>query len=595
MRIRLRGRHLALAVLGVALAGLAGAGCIGPATGGERITSFDVTATIRDDGTVAIREVIDWDFGREARRGIFRTIPSDGGTPTDIEVSAPAAPDQFTVRSLGPQTEVRIGDPDTKIRGRYRYQLTYVLPRTVVEDRFALDAIGTSFDVPIEAARVTVTGAELAEVQCFSGDAGSTGTCTLADGGDAYRTEAEDLAAGEGVTVAGTVVAPRAIDGPAPPPFVDRDGTSRVLWAGIVAGLAALVAGAVFVTCRQLGRNQVASGGATEAAFASQGGGSVFGAPSEVDRAPTRMIADQRMSELAGVEFAPPPGVEPWQAAVVLREEIDDRTIGSWFAALAAREILTMTPDGAGVILRSGPRAVEADPSTASALNQAFSGRREVVLGTYDPAFATTWHQVGTIIGLWTQTSGVFRRRPPGQQRASVMAMAVGVGSMLFFLVAVNDSLPLDLLRTATAAVGITAVGMGLAAWSAYRPLTRSLSVAGSAIALRSESFRRFLHDSEARHVEWAWDNGLLRQYSAWAVALGEAEAWNQALAGSTVPPPEVATTTGVMSPALATSAFHTARVAPSSSGSGGGFSGGGFSGGGSVGGGGGGGGGGSW
>jgi uncharacterized membrane protein YgcG len=60
-------------------------------------------------------------------------------------------------------------------------------------------------------------------------------------------------------------------------------------------------------------------------------------------------------------------------------------------------------------------------------------------------------------------------------------------------------------------------------------------------LALRAESFRRFLEASEGKHVDWAWKNGLLREYSAWAVALGAADAWGRAIAGSTVPPQQAA------------------------------------------------------
>ena len=127
----------------------------------------------------------------------------------------------------------------------------------------------------------------------------------------------------------------------------------------------------------------------------------------------------------------------------------------------------------------------------------------------------------------------------------------------------------------------------------AYRTLLPVRSATGSALALRTESFRRFLAASEGRHVEWAWKQGLLREYSAWAVALGAASAWERALAASSVPPVEY-----VSGPLLVYSmgpAFTSAHTAPSSSGgSGGGFSGGGFSGG-SVGGGGGGGSSGCW
>ena len=61
-------------------------------------------------------------------------------------------------------------------------------------------------------------------------------------------------------------------------------------------------------------------------------------------------------------------------------------------------------------------------------------------------------------------------------------------------------------------------------------------SATGSALALRAESFRRFLAASEGKHVDWAWKQGLLREYSAWAVALGAADAWGRALANKQRP-----------------------------------------------------------
>jgi uncharacterized membrane protein len=83
-------------------------------------------------------------------------------------------------------------------------------------------------------------------------------------------------------------------------------------------------------------------------------------------------------------------------------------------------------------------------------------------------------------------------------------------------------------------------------------------------LALRSESFRRFLHASEARHVEWAWTHGLLREYSGWAVALGEADAWSEALARSNVPEPQRVSVIPAMM--VGHSSITSSRVAPSSS-----------------------------
>ena len=59
----------------------------------------------------------------------------------------------------------------------------------------------------------------------------------------------------------------------------------------------------------------------------------------------------------------------------------------------------------------------------------------------------------------------------------------------------------------------------------------------GSGLWLRVESFRRFLHESETFHAEEAAKRGVLREYTAWAVALGEIDRWERAVAGSTAIP----------------------------------------------------------
>jgi uncharacterized membrane protein YgcG len=123
----------------------------------------------------------------------------------------------------------------------------------------------------------------------------------------------------------------------------------------------------------------------------------------------------------------------------------------------------------------------------------------------------------------------------------------------------------------------------GLAGLTAYSGLLPSRSAVGSALALRSESFRRFLEASEGSHVDWAWQRGLLREYSAWAVALGAADAWGRAVAASAVSPPEVRMNTMPLFMSTQSSAWQQSFTAPhqsSSSGGGGGFSSG-FSGGG--------------
>ena len=111
----------------------------------------------------------------------------------------------------------------------------------------------------------------------------------------------------------------------------------------------------------------------------------------------------------------------------------------------------------------------------------------------------------------------------------------------------------------------------------------------GSGLWLRIESFRRFLAQSEGYHAEQAAARGVLREYTAWAVAVGEVDRWTRAMASASNIPDQSALSYAYLYPLLLAST-SSASTAPSSSGGGGG---GGF--GGSVGGGGGGGGGGSW
>ncbi len=585
-------RHLAVLASVLVVVALVALGVVGPVVGSERITGYQVAAAVRADGSVRIREVIDWDFGSLAldKHGIYREIPiGPAGQPTQVEVSSPTAPADVQTTVEGTVLRIRIGDAAQTVSGRHRYQVTYTLPKAVREGFVALDLIGPEWDVPIDDVDARIVGAELDAVECFRGREGGRDRCEIdgVDGG--VGTVADHLDPHRGITVQGRVAGITEVALPEPAPMTERDGGAAVRWA-VITGVIGLVVGAsTYLLCRRIGRNEVAPGGATDAAFAY--GDETFGPHHEVGPPPpgTTMIADQRMGDLAGVDFVPPGGIEPWQGAAVLREAIDDRTVGAWFSSLAAHDILSFQSNGGGgVRIQPGPAAATADPTVAPILNRALAGRPGIDLGSYDPAFSTAWDEAALAIQSWVLRAGVFRHRPPrrsslkgGARLALVLGLSIPLVVGAYFL-----GLEVDALRVPIAVLLAIVVPL-VTALCVYWKLVRSLSWRGSAIALRTESFRRFLHDSEAQHVEWAWQNGVLREYAAWAVALGEAKAWGRALSASAVPPDEQGVTSSVMVPAVHASSFSSTHTAPSSSGSDGG--------GGSVGGGDGGGGGGSW
>ena len=101
--------------------------------------------------------MIDYDFGPTPTHGIFREIPDV--VPGSVEVESPTAPDQFVVAESPVETIVKIGDPKSTITGRHRYRIDYtlVLDAVRIGERFAFDAVGFGWEVPISDIVVSIT------------------------------------------------------------------------------------------------------------------------------------------------------------------------------------------------------------------------------------------------------------------------------------------------------------------------------------------------------------------------------------------------------------------------------------------------------
>ncbi|MEQ1703280.1 MAG: hypothetical protein ABMA25_24500, partial [Ilumatobacteraceae bacterium] len=202
-------RHVTVGASLVAAPVLVAFGLIGGGVHEERFEAKQVVVTPAGDG-VHIRETVDDDFGNNDRHGYERIIPHDFGVPTDVEASSPDAPDDLSVVNLGSSTQIRIGDPDTTIDGQHRYVLSYTLPEARLSSGvLALDIIGDLLrpeTLATERFEVVLSGFELTDVTCSAARFGQSGGCTLTREGDVYRAVIEPLAAGEGITVGGTIV-----------------------------------------------------------------------------------------------------------------------------------------------------------------------------------------------------------------------------------------------------------------------------------------------------------------------------------------------------------------------------------------------------
>jgi uncharacterized membrane protein YgcG len=569
-----------------------GVAMLGAATGdSERISGLWAGAEVADDGSARITEVIDYDFGARRRHGIFRDIPGLG-TGAAIGVSSATAPDDTLITPHGPGVRVRVGSPARTIGGRHRYRVQYVLGDVAPGGRLAWDAVGTEWPVRVGNLHVDVVAPfEFQGVRCVQGTAGSQDRCGIAQpepGHLVVRIGA--LPAGNGATVYATsgrrlVVAPAL---PLPSSGRPADPTSGVWGAGLLAVAVGLVgAGVTSRLVRLAGRERVLVGGAADAAWARSGEG---------DAGREVRVDSEKLASLATIEFTPPAGLTPSQGGVLLAEEVREEHRVAWLIDAAAGGYLDLEEDRRTVTLVRRPRRDRS--ATSRMLGRMFGKRQRLTLGSYDRQFARAWSRIGEELAKWHAIRSHLwdpageRRRRRVRRRGAMVALCglplVGLGGGL-----------LNLWGWAWAAVlvvGALAAGAGLAAALRAWEL-RVRTPEGSGLWLRVESFRRFLAASEAHHAEEAAKRGVLREYTAWAVALGELDRWSRAVAASTVAP-------GVIDasriPRLEASAWATTikpPPAPSHSygWSGGGSGGSGGSGGGGVGGGSGGGGGGSW
>jgi len=585
-------RHVVVAVVIAVCSALALIGVIGGGLRDERFDAKQITVSPAGGEGVRIREVVDQDFGRTDRHGYERTIYNDFGVPIDVEASSPDADASVGIAEVFGATRIRLGDPNTTYDGQHRYVLAYTLPQARLSSGLlALDIIDSGEEFETGRFEVIITGFQLTDTKCNVGSYGDVGGCTLEQVGSDYRVVFEPLEPGDGVTVAGTIVGfttPLEPEMPALPP---KAPDHRVLLAILMWPIGIVAAIVVFTLAKLRGRNDVFSGGAVEAAYGRM---PAPGAPGLAPVMSVSRVSDSRLADLATIEFVPPKGLDPWHGNVLLNERITSDTVAAWFSALAASEAITLRDDDGDLVLGSGPRRNELDPTNAAIVDQFMSGKSELKLGTYDAEFAGAWDAVMTQQASTIKATGWWKRRPPGAgggngaggAKTIILFLFVGFfvlgGSVFSAVVGWFQTIPL--------ALGFGLVLPAFVAYCVYARMLPARSATGSALALLTESFRRFLEASEGQHVEWAWKQGMLREYSAWAVALGAADAWGKALARANIPETERFVSNPLLVHTMARS-FTTTHVAPSSSGSGGG----GFSGGGSVGGGGGGGSSGSW
>ncbi|MEP7113152.1 MAG: hypothetical protein ABI862_07790, partial [Ilumatobacteraceae bacterium] len=408
-------RHVIAAgsVGGIAL--LAAIGIIGRG-GMERFESKVVTVEPAGDDGIRIREVVDQDFGGKRRRGYERIVNTTFGAPIDIEASSPDANADIGVTRVPTGDRIRLGDPDKTYTGQHRYVLSYTLPNAQLSiGELALNIIGDRRKPEeLETLRfeVVVTGLELTNVRCNAGEDRAVGGCTLERDGDVYRAVITPLKPGQGITIGGTITGHIPIVETVDPALPKRRPDDRLKLALATIPIGLVVVGGVYFSARRAGRNEVFAGGAADAAY-----GSLPKPTGDAPRAEVRLVADSKMDELVTIEFVPPKGIEPWQGAVLLNEKIDRTTVAAWISGLVAKDAITLTKEGDGLVLRSGPQYDQLDGDTKALVDRLLDHKAELELGTYNASFAGAWNSISAVERDEIAESGWWKRLPPGSTR----------------------------------------------------------------------------------------------------------------------------------------------------------------------------------
>jgi hypothetical protein len=570
---------MVLLLIGALLVG--GAAAIGALVGdGERVTGLWAGAVIGSDGRADVVEVIDYDFGTQQRHGIFRDVP--GLSPdAQVAVSSATAPSDMTLENLGDAVRIRIGDPLRTISDRHRYRIAYPLDDVAPEGRLGWDAVGTQWPVGIGNVEVHVVAPFKFEgARCVQGEAGSQQPCDITQPEPGHLVATiSTLRAGQGATLYATggrrlEVAPRLL---VPSSGLAADATSGAPLAALVA-VAAALAGAALTSWLVwwAGRERVVRGGRADAGSAGTS------MEARVDAA--------KLGSLATVEFSPPAELTPAQGGIVLAEAVGQNQKLAWLIGAAADGYLDIEEDGQELTLVRRPR--HDDSSVSRTLDTAFAGRTRLTLGSYDPSFAAAWREIGDELAAWQRTSGLWD--PAGdlhRKLARLLGAAVTLGGLAIAGVGGALANRSGWVWLALVAWGALLAGAGLAAVVRGWEL-RVRTLLGCELWLRVESFRRFLAGPQAHHLQEAAKQGVLGQYTAWAVAVGEIDRWCSVVAASAWCDSDPAGRRySRMAPYLPLAARSSAVEPASSGSSGGGWSGGG----GGSGGGAGGGGGGSW
>jgi hypothetical protein len=517
---------LALIVVGVLLGS-------GPAAAAspESISSYDTRIDVAANGSLHITETIAYDFGTNAKHGIFRKIPvrfrydqhNDRVYPVhDITVTQDDGSVPVNRSTEDDYLVLKIGDPNRTITGPHRYVISYVVDGALngFADHQELfwNAVGTEWPVPIAQATATVSGpAEIQRVGCFTGPQGSQLACaTASPAGNSATFGESNLGPAEGLTV---VVAfpPGTFPNVAPILQRRRDLASAFQITPVTVTGAVVVLllgiGAVLFAAWRVGRDRY---------YLGQLPGLAPG-PGEADV--------QRRKPLFGappvsVEFVPPDRIKPGQVGTLIDEQANVIDVTATIVDFAVRRHLLIRELPLAEKYGAGKdwelvKLTDGDPKFADYERELFadlfSERDKVRLSVLRNTFAANLAIVQRKLYDDVIAEGWYARSPQ-KTRQSALGIAIGL-----LLASVLVTFVLSFAGLSLIGLGLVVAAVALVIASRWFPARTGK---GSAMLARVQGFRLYIATAEVEQIKFQEREEIFSNYLPYAMVFGLVDRW---------------------------------------------------------------------
>lgn len=160
---------------------------------GEHIKLFQTNIVVQKNGSILVKEIINYDFDTLQKHGIYRTIPTDKINQDNkkyrLDFSGFSVTDEkgnrqnFSTQNSSGEIKLKIGDADKLITGLHSYVISYTVKGAITyysdHDELYWNATGNDWTVPIAQAVTKVDlPSEIKETDitnaCYTGSKNST-------------------------------------------------------------------------------------------------------------------------------------------------------------------------------------------------------------------------------------------------------------------------------------------------------------------------------------------------------------------------------------------------------------------------------------